>query len=122
MTRGKMEAQILGFLFGLTWDIFATDVFGGRTLMLTLVGYFMGMLKKSFDIEQTSTQVFVVFAASFLYWTGFNLISYHFVDNMDGFSLFSISLRGFFGFAFTLAITPIVFTILKKVFYLIEDR
>jgi rod shape-determining protein MreD len=122
MTRGKMEAQTLGFLFGLTWDIFATDVFGGRAVMLTLVGYFTGALKKSFDIDQTTTQIFVVFAASCLYWTGFNLISYHFIENADKFSLFSISLRGFFGFAFTLAITPMMFTILKKVFYLIEDR
>jgi rod shape-determining protein MreD len=122
MSKGKMEAQVLGFLFGLTWDIFATDIFGSRTVMLTIAGYFIGTLKKSFDIDQTFTQVFVVFAASLVYWTGFNLLSYHFVENVSGFSLFAVSLRGFFGFAFTLAMTPVVFTILKKVFYLIEDR
>jgi rod shape-determining protein MreD len=122
MSQGKMEAQTLGFVFGLTWDVFATDVFGNRTVMLTLIGYFIGMLKKNFDIDQTVTQIFVVSTASLIYYLGFNLISYNFVTNVDGLSLFSLSLRGVLGMGFTIAITPAIFFVLRKVFYLIEDK
>ncbi|MDR0486400.1 MAG: rod shape-determining protein MreD, partial [Elusimicrobiota bacterium] len=92
MMRGKMEAQVLGFFFGLTWDVFAADVFGSRTVMFTIIGYFIGSLKKSFDIDQVFTQIFVIFSASLVYWAGFNLISYSFAVNSGSLSLFAVSL------------------------------
>jgi rod shape-determining protein MreD len=107
-----MFAQLMGFLFGLTWDVFSTDFFGIRTIMFTIIGYFSGKLNKNFDGDKILTQYVVVFLASVVYKLGTNLICYVILSNKDyNFLILDSSLKIFI----TVLIAPVIFYILNYV-------
>ncbi|MDR0956609.1 MAG: rod shape-determining protein MreD [Endomicrobium sp.] len=112
LSKGSMFAQLMGFLFGLTWDVFSTDFFGIRTIMFTIIGYFSGKLNKNFDGDKILTQYVVVFLASVVYKLGTNLICYVILSNKDyNFLILDSSLKIFI----TVLIAPVIFYILNYV-------
>ena len=112
LTRGKLSAEVMGFLFGLTWDAFSTDVFGVRAIMFTFIGYFAGILSKKFDKNQVFTQMVVVFLSSVIYWIGFSLIYYVLPEGSGSYTPFVVSLYGSLKIGLTVIISPIVFMML----------
>jgi rod shape-determining protein MreD len=109
LARGKMSAQLMGFLFGLTWDSFSTDVFGVRAIMFTVIGYFCGALNKNFDKEQVFAQIVMVFAASIVYWLGFSLLYFIIPEGAGSYKPFVVSLYGSLKIFLTVIIAPAVF-------------
>ena len=115
LTRGKMGAQTMGFLYGLTWDSFSTDVFGVRAIMFTVIGYFSGALNKNFDKDQIFTQITLVFAANIVYWLGFSLLYFVVPEGEGSYRPFVMSLYGSLKIFLTALITPVVFLILDVI-------
>ncbi len=113
LKRGQLPAEVMGFLLGLTWDAFSTDVFGVRAIMFTVIGYFSGMLSSSFDKEQVYTQLVVVFISSIVYWLGFSLIYFIIPEGAGSYTPFVVSLYGSLKIGLTVLIAPIVFAVLN---------
>ena len=60
LNRGIMRGQITGFIYGLTWDVLSTDIFGVRTLSFTIAGYLAGSFNKKLNKNQPLTQIIVM--------------------------------------------------------------
>jgi rod shape-determining protein MreD len=114
LSKGIIKAQLVGFLFGLTWDVFSTDVFGVRTVMFTVIGYLTGRFFKNFDRKKIFTQFVIMVFASVVYWSGFVLIYFIFSDNGNCAVSFSI-LSVFSKIIVTAMVAPLVFYILEKI-------
>jgi len=112
LSKGKMSGQVMGFVFGLTWDAFSTDVFGIRAIMFVILGYCAGSLSKNFDKDQAFAQIVLVFAASIVYWLGFSALYFIVPDGVVSYTPFVVSLYGSLKIAFTVIIAPAVFFIL----------
>ncbi|OEG70048.1 hypothetical protein ATZ36_01500 [Candidatus Endomicrobiellum trichonymphae] len=113
LSKGIINAQLMGFLFGLIWDVFSTDIFGVRTVMFTVIGYLAGRFCRNFNREKIFTQVVIIFFAGAVYWLGFSLIYFIFPDNGNcvfSFSILSVSSK----IVVTAVFAPIVFYILEK--------
>jgi len=60
LNKGIMKGQVIGFIYGLTWDILSTDIFGIRTLSFTIAGYLAGSFNKKLNKNQPLTQIIVM--------------------------------------------------------------
>jgi rod shape-determining protein MreD len=113
LLKGIINAQLMGFLLGLTWDVFSTDIFGIRTAMFTVIGYLVGRFCRNFYREKIFTQVVIMFFAGAVYWLGFSLICFIFPDNGNcvfSFSILLVSSK----IVVTAMFAPLVFYILEK--------
>jgi rod shape-determining protein MreD len=113
LSKGVINAQLMGFLLGLTWDVFSTDIFGIRTVMFTVIGYLAGRFCRNFNREKIFTQLVIMFFTGIIYWAGFSLIYFIFSDNGNcifSFSVFSVSSK----IVVTAVFSPLVFYILEK--------
>jgi rod shape-determining protein MreD len=113
LSKGKLSGETMGFFLGLTWDAFSTDVFGVRAIMFAIIGYFAGMMNKSFDKDQIFTQIVVVFLASIIYWAGFSLMYYIIPEGSGGYTPFVITAQTSVKLAATVIVAPIIFYILN---------
>ncbi|MDR0800103.1 MAG: rod shape-determining protein MreD [Endomicrobium sp.] len=116
LSKGIVNAQLTGFLFGLTWDVFSTDVFGIRAVMFTVIGYFAGRFCRDFDREKTFTQFIIVFFAGIVYWAGFSLI-YFVISGGGNYAFPFVILSVFVKIVITALFAPLVFYILDKIDY-----
>jgi rod shape-determining protein MreD len=114
LSKGIINAQLMGFLFGLTWDVFSTDIFGVRTVMFTVIGYLTGRFYGNFYEKKFFTQVVITFFSDAVYWLGFGLIYFIFSDNRNCVFSFSI-LSVFLKIVVTAVFSPLVFYILEKI-------
>jgi rod shape-determining protein MreD len=121
-TRGVVSAEIIGFLFGLTWDVFSTDVFGIRAVMFTVIGYIIGMINRNFDKDSLQAQVVIVLLANLAYWVGFSFI-YWILHSGDNINSSFITVQSIFKILSTTLFAPAVFFILDRLdlFAAIED-
>jgi rod shape-determining protein MreD len=76
---GTSEAMVFGFGWGLCWDFFSLRLFGARALVLTLIGYASGMLKRQIDIMSPGSQALVVIFSTLFYRLCLGLISLVFI-------------------------------------------
>jgi rod shape-determining protein MreD len=113
LTSGIVSAEIAGFLFGLTWDVFSTDIFGMRAVIFTVVGYLTGMTNKNFDKDRPLAQIVVVLSANLVYWFGFSFIYWILPAGKNGSSSFTTVQVAFKIFA-TVLIAPVIFFVLDR--------
>jgi rod shape-determining protein MreD len=113
LVNGVIPAEVMGFLFGLTWDVFSIDIFGMRTVMLTIVGYFVGTISKSFDKDRLSAQIVVVLLANLIYWLGFSLICWIIPVGESSHPVF-IVFQTVFKMLATVLFAPVIFFILNS--------
>ncbi|MDR2399662.1 MAG: rod shape-determining protein MreD [Endomicrobium sp.] len=113
LTRGVVSAEIMGFLFGITWDVFSTDVFGIRTVIFTIIGYFTGKINKNFDKDRTLVQIVIVVLTNVVYWFIFSFI-YWVIPASESSSPSFITTKGMFKILATVIMAPIVFSILDR--------
>ena len=110
---GQLPAEVLGFILGLTWDIFSTDVLGARAVMFATLGYFLGTLRGSFERDQLFAQFAVSLFACITFWAGFSIIIALLPEGSFGAVPFEITFKGILKVMITVLLTPIVFGILK---------
>jgi rod shape-determining protein MreD len=111
LTRGLISAEIMGFLFGLIWDAFSTDIFGMRAVMFTIIGYLTGMMNKHFDKDNLLAKIVIVLLANLIYWFGFAFIYWIFPISEGSFLSF-ITIQTVFKILITVLIAPVIFFIL----------
>ncbi|GHT44995.1 hypothetical protein AGMMS49936_01520 [Endomicrobiia bacterium] len=116
LSKGTMEAQLMGFLFGLTWDIFSTDISGTRAIMFTIIGHFLGRLNKKLDRDKIYTQFVIVFLVSIVYWLGVSFIyciSYCIIHGSGNYNFTFFTLSGATKIFATVLVAPAVFYVLN---------
>jgi rod shape-determining protein MreD len=113
LTRGVVSAEIAGFLFGLTWDVFSTDIFGIRAVIFTIVGYLTGMTNKHFDKDSALAKILIVLSANLVYWFGFSFIYWVLPAGESSSSSF-ITAQAVFKILVTVPTAPIIFFILDR--------
>jgi rod shape-determining protein MreD len=113
LARGIISAEVMGFLFGLTWDVFSTDVFGIRTVIFTIIGYFTGKINKNVDKDRALAQIVIVVLTNFAYWFIFSFIYWVIPASERGSPSF-ITTQVMFKILATVIVTPIVFFILDR--------
>ena len=119
LNKGIMKGQTIGFLYGLTWDVLSTDIFGVRTLSFTIAGYLAGSFNKKLNKNQPLTQIIVM---------AVGLIVTHMILNITYIIMpasetvyvqnFELSYLIIFNILINLILTPIIF----KIFLLIDKR
>lgn len=112
LNRGAMKGQLTGFLYGLSWDILSTDIFGIRALSLTIAGYIAGKFNRNLNKDQIATQIIIMSVC--LIATHLLLILLYLLIPND-FAKKSIELNSnfFIYLIVNLILTPVVFKILK---------
>ncbi len=58
--NGAVAAQCFGFAWGLYLDVVSAHIFGANALALTLVGYFVGSLRRQMDVTSAGPQLVLV--------------------------------------------------------------
>lgn len=119
LNKGVMKGQITGFVYGLTWDILSTDIFGVRALSFTIAGYLAGNFNRKFNKNQPLTQIIVM---------GIGLIVTHFIINVIYIIMplsdtvyittFELSYLVILNILVNLILTPIIF----KIFLFIDKK
>ncbi|MDR2616412.1 MAG: rod shape-determining protein MreD [Endomicrobium sp.] len=116
LMKGSFDAQIIGFWFGFTWDVFSTDIFTTRAMLFTMLGYFSGKLDKKFDADNIFFQCAIVLVTSLVYNLGIYLVSCIIMQNNVLWCSSNISvLKSISKILATVAITPFVFYVLRRV-------
>jgi rod shape-determining protein MreD len=110
---GRFEACVAGFLFGMCWDAFATDMFGLRMLVLTIIGFIMPPIIRKLDGQQVSVQFFVTAISMVVYW--FLLAVIYIAFNKTSTTVFEsiVNLRNLFTLIETVIFAPFAFLILR---------
>jgi rod shape-determining protein MreD len=111
LSKGVISAQLMGFLFGLTWDVFSMDVFGVRAIMFTVIGYFVGMLSRNFNRDRIFTKFIMVFFSSIAYCLGFSFF-YYILHDSGTHNFGFVTVIGSIKIIITVFISPVVFYIL----------
>ncbi len=69
--RGSRKGQVLGFFTGIVVDAFSIGIFGANAFLFTVIGFFVGLLKKKVDEGNIFVQGLVVFFVTLFYCSGF---------------------------------------------------
>ena len=72
--RGPVPAMLAGFVWGLFIDAQRADLFGASALLLTLIGYGAGMVRKQIDLRAAGPMAIAVLILSWAYVLGFGLV------------------------------------------------
>ena len=119
LNKGIMKGQTIGFIYGLTWDVLSTDIFGVRTLSFTIAGYLAGSFNKKLNKNQPLTQIIVMAVGLIVTHLILN-ITYIIMPASETIYIqnFELSYLIIFNILINLVLTPIIF----KAFLLIDKR
>ena len=119
LNKGIMKGQTIGFLYGLTWDILSTDIFGIRALSFTIAGYLAGSFNKKLNKNQPLTQI-IVMAIGLMVTQLILNITYIIMPASEKIFVqnFELSYMIIFNMLVNLILTPLIF----KMFLFIDGR
>lgn len=117
LNKGPLKGELLGFLYGLTWDILSTDVFGIRALTFTISGFLAGKFNKKLNKNQPVTQVLVMSICLIVSQCGISLI-YIIMPNQISEASFELTHLVWLAILYNLLLTPLIF----KIFYEIDKK
>jgi len=119
LTRGSTAGEIMGFLWGLSWDALSVDLFSSHALMFTIIGYFSGKLSRKLDESKIATQMAIAGFASIVFWAGIGITRMVFGENANGIRLDYITLLQI---PYNMLIAPIIFGLGKYISYLFAAK
>ncbi len=79
--RGAVAAMCFGFAWGLFLDVFRTHLFGANALLLTLVGYAVGSVRRQIDVNGLAPQCVLVLTLSWAYYLSFGVLGLIFLKS-----------------------------------------
>ena len=119
LNKGIMKGQTIGFIYGLTWDILSTDIFGIRALSFTIAGYLAGSFNKKLNKNQPLTQI-IVMAIGLIVTQLILNITYVVMPASEKIFVqnFELSYMVIFNILVNLILTPLIF----KIFLFIDTK
>jgi rod shape-determining protein MreD len=109
LTRGSFAGQLMGFAWGITWDILAIDLFGSHAFLFTCIGYLSGFLSHKWNESKVSSQVILGGVTSVFLWIGMDVLYQIFSPGEFSFKVNYIVLLQP---VYNMIITPLVFKII----------
>ncbi|MCX5778594.1 MAG: rod shape-determining protein MreD [Elusimicrobia bacterium] len=70
LRQGALSGQLLGFAWGITWDVLSGDLFGSHALLFTGIGFLIGKLSHKMDESKVITQMVLTGIASVVFSAG----------------------------------------------------
>ena len=68
LLRGAEAGMMMGFLWGLSWDMYSVDLFGCHAFAFTCIGFVIGMLSRKWDEEKIISQMVLTLLTTIIYW------------------------------------------------------
>jgi rod shape-determining protein MreD len=99
----------MGFIFGITLDIFSTNIFGLKAIAFTILGYSFGKLFINFNLEQILIQIIIVLLANIVYLFIISTIYYLYLYRI---TLINCVYSTLISTILTIILTPIIFKLL----------
>jgi len=112
LSKEKIIAELMGFLFGLTMDVFSIGIFGLKAVIFTIIGYVFGRVFIYFDKNKIFVQFVIVLFANVVYLLSVGLIYFLLSEGKVG-DLSSNILPNCVKAIVTAASAPIVFYVLN---------
>ena len=112
LNKGTMCGQITGFVYGLSWDVLSTDIFGVRALTLTICGHFAGKFNKKLNKDQAIVQIMLMLICLIITQISLMLLYFIIPNDFGNRALFS-NYNVLMSVLLTLIFTPVVFKILN---------
>ena len=112
LNKGSMNGQISGFIYGFTWDVLSTDIFGLRALTLTICGHLAGKFNKKLNIDRALVQIMLMFVCLVITQISFILL-YLIIPNDFGNRTLFANYNILISVLLTLILTPFVFKVLN---------
>ncbi|OGS17218.1 MAG: rod shape-determining protein MreD [Elusimicrobia bacterium RIFOXYA2_FULL_50_26] len=108
LTCGPVPAQVLGFLWGLSWDALSLDLFGTHALLFTILGYLSGQLSHKWNEGKVINQMALTLFANSFFWVGTFVIYQVFAPGEFKFKVNYIMVVQPF---YTMLVAPVLFKI-----------
>lgn len=70
LMRGSFIGEVMGFAWGISWDVLSVGLFGSHALMFVLVGYLAGLLNRKWNESKIVTQMLLAGLASIFFSLG----------------------------------------------------
>ncbi|MBN1824153.1 MAG: rod shape-determining protein MreD [Endomicrobiales bacterium] len=70
LVKGPLTGQLMGFFWGLAWDVIGIDLFGSHAFLYTTIGYFTGLLSHKWNESKLSSQMILTFTVSLFFLAG----------------------------------------------------
>lgn len=105
--KRNIFAQLIGFLFGFTFDVFLSNIFGVNSIAFVVIGYLSYKLSDFFDKDIIFTQIFIVLIFNIIYLVCVLLI-YYIIHESYNFNIYNI-----IEIIITIISTPIAFYFFK---------
>lgn len=108
LVNGSSMGQKFGFLSGLIEDFFSLGLLGERTVIRTILGYFVGKLKGKFSVSNVFFQIFIVFTVYMIHSYFIYVMRLMFLSPVP-------ALRyAFFGSLINAALAPLAYRLVKR--------
>lgn len=117
LVRGPLEAQFLGFAWGLSWDALSTEMFGCHAFLFTCLGYFAGLLSRKWNESKISAQMLLTLLVSLFYLFGMKAVYFIFGG---GEFVYSFNYTTLSQPLYNVIIAPFIFWFGKKLLSLID--
>jgi rod shape-determining protein MreD len=75
LMRGSFAGLIMGFLWGISWDIMSVELFGSHALLFTCLGYLAGFLSHKWNESKIISQIVITGISSVLFWVGMAVVN-----------------------------------------------
>ena len=111
LKKGSMTGQIMGFAWGISWDVLSVGLFGSHSFLYACVGFFSGKLSRKWDESKVVTQVVIAGIASAIFLLGKDFIYSIFGDIDFGGGINYISVFQIF---YNMLLVPFIFKIGEK--------
>lgn len=119
LRRGSTSGEVMGFFWGISWDVLSVDIFASHALLFTIIGYISGKLSRKLDESKIATQMIIAGFASIVFWIGMDLIRMIFGENSTGIRLDYITLLQV---PYNMILSPVIFVLGKYVAYLLSRK
>jgi rod shape-determining protein MreD len=74
LIHGSLAGELLGFLWGVSWDALSVDLFGSHAFIFTCIGFAAGKLNRKWNESKIVTQMALTGVASLAYFGGMALV------------------------------------------------
>jgi rod shape-determining protein MreD len=107
LMRGPFVGELMGFFWGLAWDVMSIQMFGARALAMVCIGFTVGFLSHKWDEKKIFSQIIVTGLASVAYYI--LLFATHQVFAPIG-EKFAFNYIVFYQVIYNMLLAPVVFT------------
>ena len=107
---GSLSAEMMGFSMGLVADALGTNLFGLQSLILTILGYLAGRLRRRVASERPTGQLVIGFVSTMFYSLGISFVGQSFESGIQRAPFLSVLVSGILN----ALVMPVMFFVVER--------